>query len=187
MIEKEGLGTVAGADGVENPPRRHLADFGIQRRGAGLGGQLHEREDLQGTQGGQLGVEAALDQQVERSVEEQSARAGHEFLHDTFDGVRTVALLLEAANVRRERPHRPRVRLGGGGEEAIAADATRLRLQPDMRQLVGDEMRRERQRNRLGGGDLRTVTTWRLRPCFHAICARPAIQAGSLSSAISTG
>ena len=51
---------------------------------------------------------------------------------------------VNATQIRRERPHRPRVRLGGGGEKAIAAGATRLRLQPDMRQLVGDEVRRER-------------------------------------------
>jgi len=52
--------------------------------------------------------------------------------------------LLQPTEVRRERTHRPLVRFGGRGEEAVAADATRLRLQPDMRQLVGDEVRRER-------------------------------------------
>ena len=144
MVEKEGLCTVAGADGVENPPRRHLANFGIQRRGAGFGGQLHERQDLERTQDGQFGVEASLDQQVERGVEEQSARSGYEIRHHAGDGVRTVPLLFDATQIRRERPHRPRVRLGGGGEKAIAAGATRLRLQPNMRQLVGDEVRRER-------------------------------------------
>jgi hypothetical protein len=105
---------------------------------------LHELEDLQRPQSRNFSVEPALDQHVERSVEEQGARARNEFLQNALDGVRTVALLLEAADVLGKRTKCPFARFVRRGEEAIAADATRLRLQPDMRQLVGDEVRRER-------------------------------------------
>ena len=102
-----------------------------------------EGEELGGAEGGALGVEAALDEEVERGVEDEAAGAGDELRAKGGGGIGPGEVSGTAAQLGREGGEGGVAGGGGGGEKAVATDGAGLRLKLDMGQFVTLQMLRK--------------------------------------------
>ena len=165
IVDEEGVGAVERGGGAQNARRGEPAYFGIQCGVAGLGG------------------EPALDEQVERAVVEEGAGALDQALEILRGDGGSGERFLQPAEVVGERVMRVRESRVVRREETVASGAARSGFELDVRQLVGDKVACKFR----GGGLLRSTTMWRSRRCVHAICARPAMPPGKVSSVTSMG